>query len=76
MKKKENVVYLVKDDRAIRIEPLGDKFLVEAKRMYVNDSPELVMIMSMLMRRGYEEMESVVCESMFCNRLAENAVAV
>lgn len=44
-----------KGKQAVRIEPWGKRFVVSSKRKYVNDSPDLVMVMSMLMRRGFEE---------------------
>ena len=53
---------LVKGKQAVKIEPWGCRFVVSAKRRYVNDSPDLVMVMSMLMRRGFVEKAGAYCD--------------
>ena len=53
---------LVKGKQLVRIEPWGCRFVVSSTRTYINDSPDLVMIMSMLMRRGFVEKEGAYSE--------------
>ena len=53
-----SVVYFTKGSQVVKIKPAGERFLVCGKRAYLNDSPDVVMVMAMLMRRGFEEVES------------------
>jgi len=45
----------VKEDCVVWVKPCGNKFIVKGRRSYLNDSPELVMVLMMLLRRGFRE---------------------
>jgi hypothetical protein len=45
----------IKDECVIWVKPCGNKFIVKGRRSYLNDSPKLVMVLMVLLRRGFRE---------------------